>query len=210
MSDQHHNAEQLGADGAPISLRPEQMRQSRVGKRPVVLPKGVTITVANGKVDVKGPKGTLSRALTPNVKVKIEGTDIHVFPTVTGRDGARFQGLARSIINGMITGAATGYVKTLQLVGTGYRAEVKGKTLNLSLGFSHPVNFPIPEGIKVEIPGDSKGTLIILSGADKETMGQAAAKIRGFRPPEPYGGKGVRFQGEKVREKAGKAAKGGK
>jgi large subunit ribosomal protein L6 len=207
---EHHNIEKLGADGAPISLRPEQMRQSRVGKRPVVLPKGVTITVANGKIDVKGPKGTLSRPLTPNVKVKVEGTDILVFPTVTGRDGARFQGLARSIINGMITGAATGYVKTLQLVGTGYRAEVKGKTLNLSLGFSHPVNFPIPEGITVQIPGDSKGTLIILSGADKETMGQAAAKIRGFRPPEPYGGKGVRFQGEKVREKAGKAAKGGK
>jgi len=194
----------------PVSLRPEQMRQSRVGKRPVVLPKGVTISVANGKVDVKGPKGTLSRDLTPNVTVKLENSAITVVPTVGGRDGARFQGLARSIINGMITGAATGYVKTLQLVGTGYRAEVKGKTLNLSLGFSHPVNFPIPEGIKVEIPGDSKGTLIILSGADKESMGQTAAKIRGFRPPEPYGGKGVRFQGEKVREKAGKAAKGGK
>ena len=209
MSDVH-NTEKLGPDGAPISLRPEQMRQSRVGKRPVVLPKGVTLTVANGKVDVKGPKGSVSKALTPNVKVKVDGTDILVVPTVTGRDGARFQGLARSIINGMITGASTGYVKTLQLVGTGYRAEVKGKILNLALGFSHPVNFPIPEGVKVEIPGDSKGTLIILSGADKETMGQTAAKIRGFRPPEPYGGKGVRFQGEKVREKAGKAAKGGK
>lgn len=196
--------------GAPPSLRPEQMKQSRVGKRPVELPKGVTITVANGNVDVKGPKGTLSRPLTPNVKVKVEGNEVLVLPTITGRDGARFQGLARSIINGMITGAGTGYVKTLQLVGTGYRAELKGKVLNLSLGFSHPVNFPIPEGIKIEIPGDSKGTLIILSGADKEKMGQTAAKIRGFRPPEPYGGKGVRFQGEKVREKAGKAAKGGK
>ena len=194
----------------PASLRPDQMRQSRVGKRPVEVPKGVTVTVANGKIDVKGPKGTLSKLVTPNVKVKVEGNEILVTPTVVGRDGARFQGLARSIINGMITGAGTGYVKTLQLVGTGYRAEVKGKILNLSLGFSHPVNFPIPEGIKVEIPGDSKGTLIVLSGADKEAMGQAAAKIRGFRPPEPYGGKGVRFQGEKVREKAGKAAKGGK
>ena len=193
-----------------VSLRPEQMRQSRVGKRPVVFPKGVTVTVADGKIDVKGPKGNLSRVLTPNVKVKVEGSEVLVTPTVVGRDGARFQGLARSLINGMITGAGTGYVKTLQLVGTGYRAEVKGKILNLALGFSHPVNFPIPEGIKVEIPGDSKGTLIILSGADKEKMGQAAAKIRGFRPPEPYGGKGVRFQGEKVREKAGKAAKGGK
>jgi large subunit ribosomal protein L6 len=194
----------------PASLRPDQMRQSRVGKRPVALPKGVTLTVANGKIEVKGPKGNLSRPVTPNVKVKVEGNEVLVTPTVVGRDGARFQGLARSIINGMITGAGTGYVKTLQLVGTGYRAEVKGKVLNLSLGFSHPVNFPIPEGITVQIPGDSKGTLIVLSGADKEVMGQAAAKIRGFRPPEPYGGKGVRFQGEKVREKAGKAAKGGK
>ncbi|HSO39509.1 MAG TPA: 50S ribosomal protein L6 [Labilithrix sp.] len=194
----------------PASLRPDQMRQSRVGKRPVALPKGVTLTVANGKIDVKGPKGTLSRPLTPNVKVKVEASEVSVVPTVVGRDGARFQGLARSIINGMITGAGTGYTKTLQLVGTGYRAEVKGKILNLSLGFSHPVNFPIPEGITVQIPPDSKGTLIILTGADKEAMGQAAAKIRGFRPPEPYGGKGVRFQGEKVREKAGKAAKGGK
>ncbi|CAN5708383.1 50S ribosomal protein L6 [soil metagenome] len=194
----------------PASLRPDQMRQSRVGKRPVALPKGVTLTVANGKIDVKGPKGNLSRPLTPNVKVKVEASEVSVVPTVVGRDGARFQGLARSIINGMITGAGTGYTKTLQLVGTGYRAEVKGKILNLSLGFSHPVNFPIPEGITVQIPPDSKGTLIILTGADKEAMGQAAAKIRGFRPPEPYGGKGVRFQGEKVREKAGKAAKGGK
>jgi large subunit ribosomal protein L6 len=197
-------------DNGPVSLRPDQMRQSRVGKRPVVLPKGVTITVANGKIDVKGPKGTLSRPVTPNVKVKVEGAEVLVTPTVVGRDGARFQGLARSIINGMITGAGTGYTKTLQLVGTGYRAEVKGKILNLALGFSHPVNFPIPEGVTVVIPPDSKGTLIILTGANKEVMGQAAAKIRGFRPPEPYGGKGVRFQGEKVREKAGKAAKGGK
>ena len=197
-------------DNGPASLRPDQMRQSRVGKRPVALPKGVTVTVANGKIDVKGPKGNLSRPVTPNVKVKVEGAEVLVTPTVVGRDGARFQGLARSIINGMITGAGTGYTKTLQLVGTGYRAEVKGKILNLALGFSHPVNFPIPEGITVQIPGDSKGTLIVLSGVDKSVMGQTAAKIRGFRPPEPYGGKGVRFQGEKVREKAGKAAKGGK
>jgi large subunit ribosomal protein L6 len=199
-------------DNAPKSLRPEQMRHSRVGKRPIPLPKGVTLNVTTDKVEVKGPKGSLSRKMTPNVKVKIEGTEVHVYPTIVGRDGARFQGLARSIINGMIVGAATGYTKTLQLVGTGYRAEVKGgKTLNLSLGFSHPVNFPIPDGVKIEIPGDSKGTIIIMTGADKEVMGQTAAKIRGFRPPEPYGGKGVRFQGEKVREKAGKAAgKGGK
>lgn len=204
------SAQTSNTSGGPKSLLPEQMRQSRVGKRPVTLPKGVTLTVNGGKVEVKGPKGQLSRPLTPNVKVYVEGTEVTVKPTVEGRDGARFQGLARSIINGMVEGAATGYTKTLQLVGTGYRAEMKGKTLNLSLGFSHPVNFPIPDGITVQIPGDSKGTIIILTGADKEKMGQTAAKIRGFRPPEPYGGKGVRYQGEKVREKAGKAAKGGK
>jgi len=193
------------------STKVPDLRLSRTGKRPIDLPKGVTAAIANGKFDVKGPKGQLSREIPPNVNVKVESNAVVVEPTVGGRDGARFQGLARSLINGMVAGAATGYVKTLQLVGTGYRAEMKGQILNLSLGFSHPVNFPIPAGIKVEIPGDSKGTIVILSGADKEKMGQTAAKIRGFRPPEPYGGKGVRYQGEKVREKAGKAAaKGGK
>jgi len=187
------------------------LKQSRVGKRPVELPKGVTATMKGDTIEVKGAKGQLSRKLPPNVKVTVAGTAITVLPTIGGRDGSRFQGLARALINGMVQGAASGYTKTLQLVGTGYRAEVKGKTLNLALGFSHPVNFPIPAGIKVEIPGDSKGTIVILTGADKEKMGQTAAKIRGFRPPEPYGGKGVRYQGEKVREKAGKAAaKGGK
>jgi len=186
----------------------QDLKQSRVGKRPVELPKGVTATLKDGGIDVKGPKGALTRKLPPNVKVTIEGTAISVMPTVGGRDGSRFQGLARALINGMVQGAASGYTKTLQLVGTGYRAEVKGPILNLSLGFSHPVNFPIPQGITVQIPGDSKGTIIILTGPDKAVMGQTAAKIRGFRPPEPYGGKGVRYQGEKVREKAGKAAKG--
>ena len=185
------------------------LRQSRTGKRSIDVPKGVTVTIANGKVDVKGPKGNQTRPLPPNVDVKIDAGKITVMPTVGGRDGARFQGLARALINAMVVGSGTGYVKTLQLVGTGYRAEVKGQTLNLLLGFSHPINFPIPQGIKVEIPGDSKGTLLVLTGANKETMGATAAKIRGFRPPEPYGGKGVRYQGEKVREKAGKAAKAG-
>jgi large subunit ribosomal protein L6 len=188
----------------------DDLRQSRTGKRPIELPKGVTAQIANGKIDVKGPKGQLSRTITPNVDVKLANNAIAIRPTIGGRDGARFQGLARALINGMVFGAATGYTKTLQLVGTGYRAEVKGKILNLALGFSHPINFPIPDGIKVEIPGDSKGTIIILTGADKEKMGQTAAKLRAFRPPEPYGGKGVRYQGEKVREKAGKAGKGGK
>lgn len=187
------------------------LRLSRTGKRPVALPKGVTATVGADKIEIKGPKGALSRPMIPNVTIKVENNALTVVPTIGGRDGARFQGLARSLINGMVNGAANGYTKTLQLVGTGYRAEVKGPILNLSLGFSHPINFPIPAGVKVEIPGDSKGTVVILTGADKEVMGQTAAKIRGFRPPEPYGGKGVRYMGEKVREKAGKAgAKGGK
>src|SRR5579859_7107807 len=184
-------------------------QQSRVGKRPIALPKGVTATVKDHAIEVKGPKGTLSRTLPPSVSVKVEGGVVRVLPTIPGRDGARFQGLARALVAGMVTGVAEGYTKTLQLVGTGYRAEVKGQVLNLTLGFSHPIAFPLPPGLKCEIPADSKGTILILTGSDKEVMGQSAAKIRGFRPPEPYGGKGVRYQGEKVREKAGKAAKAG-
>jgi len=187
------------------------IRQSRVGKRPIALPKGVSLVADGTKFEVKGPKGQLSRPATPNVSVKVDAGQVLISPTLPGRDGARFQGLARSLLSGMVEGTANGYTKTLQLVGTGYRAEVKGKVLNLALGFSHPINFPIPDGINVTVPPESKGTLVILTGADKEKMGQTAAKIRGFRPPEPYGGKGVRYQGEKVREKAGKAAsKGGK
>ena len=201
----------------------EPLRLSRVGKRPIPLPKGVTAALKDRAPDaashaaaghgqyleVKGPKGTLVRQLTPNVNVKVDAAGIVVSPAVAGRDGARFQGLARALFAGMVKGVAEGYTKTLQLVGTGYRAEVKGQVLNLSLGFSHPVAFPLPQGVKCEIPADSKGTILILTGSDKEKMGETAAKIRAFRPPEPYGGKGVRYQGEKVREKAGKAAKAG-
>jgi large subunit ribosomal protein L6 len=187
----------------------EKIRQSRTGKKPIPMPKGVTATVKDRSIEIKGPKGTLARALPLNVSLKLDGGQIAVVPAIGGRDGARFQGLARALLAGMVTGVADGYTRTLQLVGTGYRAEVKGQTLNLNLGFSHPIAFPLPKGIKCEIPGDSKGTILILTGSDKEAMGQAAAKIRGFRPPEPYGGKGVRYQGEKVREKAGKAAKAG-
>jgi large subunit ribosomal protein L6 len=185
------------------------IRQSRTGKRPIALPKGVAASIKDQTIEVKGPKGTLSRTVPQKVSVKVDGGQIHIAPTIPGRDGARFQGLARALFAGMVTGVAEGYTRTLQLVGTGYRAEVKGQTLNLSLGFSHPIAFPLPKGLKCEIPGDSKGTILILTCSDKEVIGQAAAKIRAFRPPEPYGGKGVRYQGEKVREKAGKAAKAG-
>jgi len=199
-----------------------EMRQSRIGKRPIALPKGVTAALkehsdgtspssSRGQkfIEVKGSKGTLVRTLPSGVSVKVEAGHVLVVPTVAGRDGARLQGLAWSLIGGMVVGVAEGYKKTLQLVGTGYRAELKGQVLHLALGFSHPIAFPLPTGVKCEIPGDSKGTIVILTGSDKEVMGQTAAKIRGFRPPEPYGGKGVRYQGEKVREKAGKAAKAG-
>jgi large subunit ribosomal protein L6 len=187
----------------------ERVYQARIGKRPVALPKGVTASLKERSVEIKGPKGTLTRELPPNVNLKVDAGSLLVTPTIEGRDGARFQGLARALLAGMVVGVAEGYTKTLQLVGTGYRAELKGTSVNLSLGFSHPILFPLPKGVKCEIPGDSKGTLLILTGSDKEVMGQTAAKIRGFRPPEPYGGKGVRYQGEKVREKAGKAAKAG-
>jgi large subunit ribosomal protein L6 len=187
----------------------ERVYQARIGKRPIALPKGVTASVKDRSVEIKGPKGTLTRELPPNVNLKADAGSLLITPTIEGRDGARFQGLARALLAGMVVGVAEGYTKTLQLVGTGYRAELKGTSINLALGFSHPIVFPLPKGVKCEIPGDSKGTLLILTGSDKEVMGQTAAKIRGFRPPEPYGGKGVRYQGEKVREKAGKAAKAG-
>jgi large subunit ribosomal protein L6 len=187
------------------------IKQSRVGKIGVPVPKGVTVTIANGSMNVKGPKGDLTRPLPPNVDVKQDAGVLSVKPTIGGRDGARFQGLTRALLNTMVKGVSESYVRTLELKGTGYRAEVKGPILNLALGFSHPVNYPIPKGVVVVVPPDSKGTLIVLTGADKEVMGQTAATIRGFRPPEPYGGKGVRYQGEKVREKAAKGAgKGGK
>ncbi len=188
----------------------EALRLSRTGKRPIDLPKGVSASVKGDKFEVTGPKGTLSRPVPPNVKINVEGQKVSIVPTIGGRDGARFQGLARSVFAGMAKGAAEGYVKELELVGTGYRAEVKGQTLHLTLGFSHPVALPLPKGVTAVVPPESKGTQLILTGNDKEVMGQLAAKIRDIRPPEPYGGKGVRYKGEKVRQKAGKSGGKGK
>jgi large subunit ribosomal protein L6 len=204
----HSDAHALAHAKAPALQ--EGFRQSRVGKRPIAVPKGVTATLKGERtIEVKGPKGTLGRELPAGIKLQIEAGSVVVTPAVVGRDGARYQGLAWALIRCMITGVSEGYTKTLQLVGTGYRAELKSQVLHMSLGFSHPIAFPLPAGVKCEIPADSKGTILILTGSDKEVMGQTAAKIRAFRPPEPYGGKGVRYQGEKVREKAGKAAKAG-
>jgi large subunit ribosomal protein L6 len=189
---------------------PNESKTSRVGKRPVDLPKGVTATIAKGALDVKGPKGQLSRLLAPTVAIKVEGTQLHVTSNAPGRDASRLQGLMRALAASMVKGVAEGYERILELKGTGYRVELKGTTLHFALGFSHPVVFPVPKGLTATIPGDSKGTVLVLNGADKELIGQTAAKIRGFRPPEPYKGKGVRYRGERVREKAGKAGKGGK
>jgi len=185
-------------------------KTSRVGKRPIDVPKGVTVVLAARSVKVKGPKGELVRELTLNTDLKVDGAKLHVSSNAPGRDGSRLQGLMRALIASMVKGVAEGYERILELKGTGYRVEAKGTTLNFALGFSHPINFPLPQGISATIPADSKGTVLVLNGADKGLIGQTAAKIRGFRPPEPYGGKGVRYRGEHVREKAGKAGKGGK
>ncbi len=185
-------------------------KTSRVGKRPIDLPKGVTANVNAKGVDVKGPKGSLSRTIVDRVTVQLDAGKLVVSSSAPGRDGSRLQGLMRALLASMVKGVADGYEKILELKGTGYRVELKGSTLHFALGFSHPIAFVLPEGLKAAIPADSKGTVLVLTGADKEAIGQAAAKIRGFRPPEPYGGKGVRYRGERVREKAGKAGKGGK
>lgn len=184
------------------------IRQSRVGKRPIPVPKGVTITLgSNGLVDVAGPKGKLSRKLSDTVEIKREGDILCVSSTSPGRDGARLQGLERALVASMIKGVSTGFERGLELVGTGYRCELKGDTLHFQLGLSHPQSIKLPVGVTAVIPPDSKGTIVVMSSADKAQLGQLAATIRGFRPPEPYGGKGIRYRGEKVRKKAGKAGK---
>jgi large subunit ribosomal protein L6 len=189
---------------------PAMERQSRVGKRPVILPKGVTFNLAADVVTVKGPKGTLTKAMAPTVQIAQANDTLSVTSTSPGRDGARLQGLMRALVASMVKGVAEGYERGLELVGTGYRCELKGKVLTFSLGLSHQPTITLPDGVTANIPADSKGTMLILTAADKAVLGQLAATIKGFRPPEPYGGKGIRYRGEKVRKKAGKAGKGRK
>jgi len=186
------------------------VKTSRVGKRPIELPKGVTATVNGRTIEVKGPKGALIKPITETVTITSDAGKLHVSSSAPGRDASRLQGLVRAIVASAVKGVAEGYEKILELKGTGYRVELKAGTLHFALGFSHPIAFPLPKGITAAIPADSKGTVLVLNGPDKELIGQTAAKIRDFRPPEPYGGKGVRYRGEHVREKAGKAGKGGK
>jgi large subunit ribosomal protein L6 len=183
-------------------------KKSRVGKRAVLVPKGVTVNQAGQKLDIQGPKGKLSLNLPLQVSVRKDGDSWLVESTAEGRDAARLQGLSRALLASMVKGAAEGYERSLELVGTGYRAEVKGKIVTLSLGFSHPTSIELPASITGNVPPDSKGTMLVLNSADKAALGQMAATIRGLRPPEPYGGKGVRYRGENIRRKAGKAAKG--
>lgn len=183
-------------------------RLSRVGKRPVVLPKGVSVTVTDSRIDIQGPKGKLSMAVPPSVTCKQESGSVVIESSAPGRDGARMQGLARALLASRVKGAAEGFERQLELVGTGYRCEVKGQIVTFSLGFSHPTQIQLPPGVTGNVPADSKGTMLVLNSADKAVLGQIAATIRDLRPPEPYGGKGIRYRGEQIRRKAGKAAKG--
>lgn len=185
----------------------EAPRQSRVGKRPVPIPKGVTLNFSGTQVDVQGPKGKLSTTVPSHIELERQGEVLLVRSTAPGRDGARWQGLSRALIANMVKGVAEGYERILDLVGTGYRCEVKGRMLHLSLGFSHPVVYPLPDGVNATVAADSKGTVLVLTSVDKALLGQVAATVRAFRPPEPYAGKGVRYRGEQVRRKAGKAGK---
>jgi large subunit ribosomal protein L6 len=187
--------------------------QSRVGKRPLPIPAGVEVKIEGRKVSVKGPKGALVREMPEQVKIEIKDKTISVVPLDTaGRTGKQFQGLARALLDGMLEGTSKGFNVSLDLIGVGYRAEVKGQQLNLALGLSHPVNYKLPEGVsaRVEIIDEAgiKKPRLHLSSYDKMVLGQTAARIRSFRPPEPYKGKGVRYTGERVREKAGKAGGG--
>jgi large subunit ribosomal protein L6 len=182
-------------------------RESRVGKRPIDLPKGVTFSLKNRRCEVKGAKGTLSMDLPSTVTVKEESGQLAVTSDAPAPDGSRLQGLGRALLANLVKGVSTGYERTLELVGTGYRAEVKGNVVHLALGFSHPVAYQLPPTVAAKVAPDSKGSVLHLESPDKAALGQAAATIRGFRPPEPYGGKGVRYRGENILRKAGKAGK---
>jgi large subunit ribosomal protein L6 len=184
------------------------LMKSRIGKRPVVVPKAVSVNINGARVEVQGPKGKLAQTFDPSIVFTKEGEKVHVSSNAPGRNASRLQGLGRALLANMVKGAAEGYEQTLDLVGTGYRVEQKGKSLHFSLGLSHPVQVELPPGLTATIPGDSKGAVLILTSPDKAVLGQFSARIRSFRPPEPYGGKGVRYRGEQIRRKAGKAGKG--
>jgi large subunit ribosomal protein L6 len=174
---------------------------SRIGKRPVPLPKGVTASVSGNTISVKGPKGELSRALHPELGVRLEGGEVLVTRPTDSSWHRSLHGLSRTLVANMVEGVTKGYEKQLEIVGVGYRAETKPYGVNLVVGFSHPVEFRAPEGIRITA---EQPTVVKVAGSDKELVGQLAAEIRAIRPPEPYKGKGIRYAGEQVRRKAGK------
>ena len=177
---------------------------SRIGRKPITVPDGVEIDVGSERVNVKGPRGELSQGVSADMKIEQEnGTLTVARPTDRGEHRA-LHGLTRSLIANMVEGVTEGFEKRLEIQGVGYRAQLKGKSLEMALGFSHPVSIEPPEGIEFEVP---QPTEVIVRGIDKQLVGQVAANIRSIRKPEPYKGKGVRYQGEVVRRKAGKAGK---
>ena len=174
---------------------------SRIGKKPVAIPKGVTASVNGQEVAVKGPKGELKHILVDDVIAKLENGGIEVAPRQDTQNARAMWGMSRTLILNLVTGVTEGFTKKLEITGVGYRAAVQGSNLQLQLGYSHDVTFPIPKGIQVQCP---KPTEIVITGIDKQQVGQVAAEIRRFRPPEPYKGKGVRYAGEFIPRKEGK------
>lgn len=185
---------------------------SRIGKTPIALPSGVEVHVEPGQVRVKGPKGELTQAINSKMEVKIEDGHVYVNRPDDERETKAQHGLARTLINNMIVGVTKGYKVTLDIVGIGYRAAANGKGLTLNLGYSHPIEFPAVDGIEFEVEADARTKVnrIHVKGADKQKVGQVAANIRELRAPEPYKGKGIRYLGEVINLKAGKAGKTGK
>jgi large subunit ribosomal protein L6 len=180
---------------------------SRVGKQPIVLPEKVEVDIRGSKVTVKGPKGDLHRSFHPDMEIKLQDGILLVERPTDQRGHRALHGLTRALLANMVQGVSEGYSKVLEIVGTGYRAELQGEDLVLYLGYSHPIDFPAPAGISFEVPRG--GRAVTVQGIDKELVGEIAARIRRKRPPEPYKGKGVRYQGEYVRRKAGKAGRVG-
>ncbi len=168
---------------------------SRIAKQPVVLPKGTEYSIAGRTITVKNGKNSLSLDLHPNVKVELDGEQLNVSPAGGGKQGVAIAGTIRSLLNNMTIGVTTGFERRLKLVGVGYRAQAQGQKLNLTLGFSHPVVYEVSANVSVETPSQTE---IVLKSADKQRIGQVAAEIRAFRPPEPYKGKGVRYADERV------------
>lgn len=178
---------------------------SRIGRRPIPVPNGVTVTIDDGNfIKVKGPKGELSLDAAPSLKIEVQDGTLVVERPNDARENRALHGLTRTLIDNMVTGVTQGYRKNLEIQGVGYRAQLDGKSLVLNLGFSHPVRMQPPEGISYSLDGQTR---IAVEGIDKQAVGEEAARIRRIRPPEPYKGKGVRYEGERVRRKAGKAGK---